>query len=138
MQLKKIHGILLLLAMTAVAACRQKADNNETGTADSTAQVVGKSNTTVVFKGTYSFAPGAKVLQLCGSKSQLWAVDSSAQLELKYSQIYSFEQSGTPVYAEVEGYKTKSENTGEAAAYDSTVVVKKVLKMTKDIPADCK
>lgn len=138
MRLQKTYSLLLLLAMMTLFACHHNADNAETTAVDSVAKNEGKPNAPIVFKGTYSFAPGAKLFQYCNSKTQLWAVDSSAELELKYSQIYGFEQSGTPVYAEVEGYKTKSAKSGDAAAYDSTIVVKKVLKITKDIPADCK
>lgn len=123
--------------MTVFAACqpdaKQGADATETATKAS-----GNPNAPVIFKGTYSFAPGAKIFQFCNQAKQFWAVDSSAQLELRYSQLITFEQSGTPVYTEIEGYKIKSATTGDAAAYDSTIVVKKVLKLTKDLPADCK
>ncbi|GAA4095317.1 hypothetical protein [Mucilaginibacter panaciglaebae] len=125
MRLNKTSGILLLLAMTVVTACNHKDKKTEARARE-------------VFKGLYSFAPGAKLFQFCGGQSQYWAADSSAQLELKYSQLINFEQSGTQVYAEVEGYKTKSATNGEAAAYDSTLIVKKVIKITKDIPEGCK
>lgn len=138
MRLSKIYSVSLLLAMTAlVAACGHKAQNGENAT-QTQPGAQGKPNAPIVFKGIYSYAPGAKLFQFCGQKSQFWAIDSSAQLELNYTHIYNFEQSGLPVYAEVEGYKTKSESNGDAAAYDSTIVVKKVLKLTKDIPAGCK
>lgn len=138
MRLTKIYGVLFLLATTVTVACHGNAGNGDDSAADTAARTVVKPNEPVILKGIYSFAPGAKLFQFCGRQSQFWAVDSSAQLELKYSQIYGFEQSGSPVYAEVEGYKTKSASNGDAAAYDSTIVVKKVLKITKDIPADCK
>lgn len=138
MRLTKIYGGLFLLAITVVVACHGKTENSEDNVTDTAAQTVAKPNEPVILKGIYSFAPGAKLFQFCGRPSQFWAVDSSAELELKYSQIYGFEQSGSPVYAEVEGYKTKSASNGDAAAYDSTLVVKKVIKITKDIPADCK
>jgi hypothetical protein len=125
MRLNKTSGVLLLLAMTGLTACRYKDRKAEASAA-------------IIFKGLYSFAPGAKLFQFCGKQNQFWAVDSSAQLELKYTQLISFEQSGTQVYAEVEGYKTKSAANGDAAAYDSTFVIKKVIKITKDIPAGCK
>ena len=136
MRVKNI-SIALLLAMSVFTACHQKAENGE-ASAGTTAQTQGTPNAPIVFKGTYSFAPGAKIFQYCNKQKQFWTVDSSAQLELKYSQLITFEQSGTPVYTEVEGYKIKSVASGDAAAYDSTIIVKKVLKLTKDIPADCK
>ncbi|MFD2873254.1 hypothetical protein ACFS5N_12290 [Mucilaginibacter ximonensis] len=137
MRLKNISVIILLLTMTALAACQPDVKEGSDAT-DTATQASGKPNAPVTFKGSYSFAPGAKIFQFCNQTKQFWAVDSSAQLELKYSQLITFEQSGTPVYTEVEGYKIKSAATGDAAAYDSTIVVKKVLKLTKDLPADCK
>lgn len=137
MRVKNISVVLLLLAMAVLAACQSDVKNGET-TTGTIAQTQGTPNAPIVFKGTYSFAPGAKIFQYCNKQTQFWMVDSSAQLELKYSQLITFEQSGTPVYTEVEGYKIKSAVNGDAAAYDSTIVVKKVLKLTKDIPADCK
>ena len=134
MRVKNLFVVLLLLAMATFAACQSDVKSGEV---DSAAQKLGKLNMQV-FKGTYSFAPGAKIFQFCNNQKQFWAIDSSAQLELQYSQLITFEQSGTPVYTELEGYRTKSTANGEAAAYDSTIVVKKVLKLTKDVPADCK
>lgn len=125
MRLNKTFGFLLLLCITAVAACKHK-DKKITA------------NMPVIFKGLYSFAPGAKLFQFCGNQKQFWAVDSSAQLEVKYAQLISFELSGTQVYTEIEGYKTKSAANGDAAAYDSTFVIKKLIKITKDIPATCR
>jgi len=124
MRFNKTYGTLLLLSVTVITACEHKDKKTKDGTP--------------VFKGLYSFEPGAKLFQFCGRQGQYWTVDSSAQLELKYAQLVSFEQSGTPVYVEVRGYKTKSATNGDAAAYDSTLVVKKVIKIAKDIPAGCK
>lgn len=137
MRFKTKNILVLLLSIVAFSACRNDAKDNGANV-DTLAQASGKPNAPVVFKGIYSFAPGARIFQFCNKPRQFWAVDSSAQLELKYSQLITFEQSGTPVYTEVEGYKTKSTATGDAAAYDSTIIVKKVLKLTKDISANCK
>jgi len=48
----------------------------------------------------------------------------------------NFEKPYEPVYIEVEGTKKASEDDGMGSEYDSTLVVKKVLKITKEIPQD--
>jgi copper homeostasis protein (lipoprotein) len=94
-----------------------------------------KSNTAQVFKGLYSFGPEAKSFKNCDDTQEYWVTDSSSQLELKYSQM-NFEKPYEPVYVEVEGTKTASANEGVGSEYDSTLVVTKVLKITKEIPQD--
>lgn len=88
-----------------------------------------------VFKGLYSFGPESKSFKNCDDPHEYWVADSSAQLELKYTQM-NFEKPYEPVYVEVEGTKILSENEGLGSEYDSTLVVKKVLKITKEIPQD--
>jgi hypothetical protein len=61
--------------------------------------------------------------------------DNSGQLELKYTQL-KFEKAYEPVYIEVEGVKVRSGKDGLGAEYDSTLVVKKLIKITKEIPLD--
>lgn len=72
----------------------------------------------------------------CASGQEFWAVDSSAKLELGYSQM-QFEKPYEPVYVEVEGQKIKSGKDGQGAEFDSTLVVKKLIKITRDIPKGC-
>jgi hypothetical protein len=48
----------------------------------------------------------------------------------------NFEKPYEPVYVEVEGLKLKSGKEGMGSEYDSTLVVKKVVKITKEIPQD--
>jgi copper homeostasis protein (lipoprotein) len=124
MCLFKTHIFLALLISVSLFSCKSKPDKNYTVSP-------------LVIKGIYSCAPGAKTFQACSKQTEFWVADSSAQLELKYSQLVSFEKPGEPVYIEVEGEKIKSATVGNAA-YDSTLVVKKLIKITKDIPADCK
>ena len=90
---------------------------------------------TIIYKGLYSFGPGEKLFKDCSQARMFWATDSSAQLELQYSQL-GFEKPYVPVYIEVEGKKVKSA-AGNIAAFDSTLVVTKVLKITKEIPQSC-
>jgi hypothetical protein len=89
----------------------------------------------VIFKGLYSFGPEIKSFKDCDSGHEFWVTDSSATLELQYSQM-NFEKPYEPVYVEVQGIKSKSGKEGMGSEYDSTLVVKKVIKITKEIPQD--
>lgn len=88
-----------------------------------------------IIKGLYSFGPEVRSLQECGGEKEFWVTDSSAQLELQYSQM-NFEKPYLPVYVEVEGKKIPSDKDGLGADFDSTLVVYKVITITKEIPAD--
>lgn len=90
----------------------------------------------IVYRGLYSFGPEVKSFKDCKTGQEYWAADSSARLELGYSQM-NFEKPYEPVYVEVEGRKVKSGTDGAASEFDSTMVVTKVVKITKDIPKDC-
>lgn len=117
--MRYIKLLVLLLIVFAVNAC----NNND------------KANRVTVFKGLYSAGPEIKSFKDCDSGQEFWAVDSSAQLELQYSQL-NFEKPYEPVYVEVEGIKSKSGKAGMGSEYDSTLVVKKIVKITKEIPQD--
>jgi copper homeostasis protein (lipoprotein) len=95
----------------------------------------GKNDQFVIYKGVYSFGPEVKSFKDCDSGREFWVTDSSKQLELKYSQL-NFEKPYEPVYVEVEGIKIHSGKEGLGAEYDSTLVVKKLIKITKEIPQD--
>jgi copper homeostasis protein (lipoprotein) len=86
-----------------------------------------------VFKGVYSFGPEVKLFTDENSGHEFWVADSSEQLELQYSQL-KFEKPYEPVYIELEGIKKHSDKDGLGAEYDSTIVVKKLIKITKEIP----
>lgn len=88
-----------------------------------------------VYKGVYSFGPEVKSFKDCETGREFWVTDSSKQLELKYSQL-NFEKPYEPVYVEVEGVKLHSGKDGMGSEYDSTLVVKKLVKITKTIPVD--
>ena len=89
----------------------------------------------IVYKGVYSFGPEVKSFKDCDSGQEYWVADSSEHLELKYSQL-NFEKPYEPVYVEVEGVKIHSNRDGLGSEYDSTLVVKKLIKITKEIPQD--
>jgi copper homeostasis protein (lipoprotein) len=88
-----------------------------------------------VYKGLYSFGPEVKSFKNCEDTHEYWVTDSSSRLELQYSQM-NFEKPYEPVYVEVEGIKVKSGKEGMGSEYDSTLVVKKVIKITREIPQD--
>ncbi len=90
----------------------------------------------VIYKGLYSFGPEVKLFKECTTGNEFWATDSSSNLELKYSQL-NFEKPYEPVYVEVEGRKIKTTKTDALdTEYDSILVIKKLIKITKQIPQD--
>jgi len=86
----------------------------------------------VTYKGLYSFGPEIKSFKECNSGHEFWVADSSAQLELQYSQLNM--KPDEAVYAELQGKKVKSVKDSLGSDYDSTLVVYKLIKITKDIP----
>ena len=118
MQLRPVKYLLFVAAM-GLYACSGNLGNDKP----------------VIFKGVYSFGPEVKSFKDCDNGTEFWVTDSSRQLELKYSQL-NFEKPYMPVYVEVEGVKVKSGKDGLGSEYDSTLVVKKLVKITKVIPQD--
>ncbi|HEY4323192.1 MAG TPA: hypothetical protein VGN20_04380 [Mucilaginibacter sp.] len=94
-----------------------------------------KASELVVYKGVYSFGPEVKSFKDCDNGSEFWVTDNSGQLELKYSQL-NFEKPYVPVYVEISGVKVRSGKDGLGSEYDSTLVVKKLIKITREIPQD--
>lgn len=92
-------------------------------------------NNAVVYKGIYTFGPEQKTFTECNSTHEIWVADSSKELELKYSQL-NFEKPYEPVYIEVQGEKVRSGKDGLSSEYDSTLVVRKVIRISKEIPRD--
>ncbi|GAB3931238.1 hypothetical protein [Mucilaginibacter myungsuensis] len=117
-------AILLIMLLAAVVGCGGNDHKSE--------QKEAKGR--VIYRGLYSFGPEVKSFKNCETGQEFWAADSSATLELKYSQLI-IEKPYEPVYVEVEGEKIKSGPDGEASEFDSTIVVKKLIKITKEIPA---
>jgi copper homeostasis protein (lipoprotein) len=112
------YGLVMLVA--ALFACNSNGN---------------KAGSLHVFKGLYSYGPEVKSFKNCDDTHEYWVTDSSAQLELQYSQM-NFEKPYEPVYVEVEATKIQSGSEGMGSEYDSTLVVKKVLKITKEIPQE--
>jgi len=91
-----------------------------------------KSNTKVV-KGLYSFGPEMKSFTLCEDGREYWVADSVKNLELSYNNL-NFEKPYEPVYVELEGYFAKSDTATVSDDFDSTLVVTKIIKISKEIP----
>lgn len=118
--IKKLNG-LLFFAVVLLAAC---GGNDGSVTA-------GKKPLTL--KGLYSYGPEMKSFTDCDEGREYWVADSAKNLELQYANL-GFEKPYTPVYIEVECHLVKSDTTTVTGGYDSTMVVTKVLKLTKEIP----
>ncbi len=88
-----------------------------------------------VYKGLYSFGLEVKSFKECSTGREYWVKDSSGKLELEYSNM-NFEKPYEPVYVEVEAIKKRSGQEGIGAEFDSTMVVTKVQKITREIPED--
>ena len=114
---------LALMAIIGVFACKDKSAKNGS-----------KGHGQVVYKGLYSFSPDVKSFKECGHEHEFWVVDSSAQLELQYSQLNV--EPEEPVYVQVQGKKIKTQKDGIGGGFDTTLVVTKLIKITKDIPKD--
>jgi len=119
MKLFKQAIVFVILLGVAITACNRAEKPEE-------------SNTKTV-KGLYSFGPEMKSFTLCEDNREYWVVDSIKNLELSYSNL-NFEKPYEPVYVELEGYFTKSDTATVAADFDSTLVVTKVIKISKEIP----
>jgi len=116
----RIITILSIVVTLAVAACSSNVDENT------------ESNT-IIIKGLYSYGPEIKSFTDCVDGREFWVADSAKTLELAYTDL-NFEKPYLPVYIEVEGRIVKSDSLTVNANFDSTLVVTKVLKITKEIP----
>ena len=119
MKLFKQAIVFVMLLGVAITACN-RAEKPE----ESSARTV---------KGLYSFGPEMKSFTLCEDNREYWVLDSVKNLELSYSNL-NFEKPYEPVYVELEGFFTKSDTASVAADFDSTLVVTKVIKISKEIP----
>lgn len=120
MNLFKRLLILSILSASVFIGCnRKKAGEGE--------------NASKVYKGLYSFGPELKSFTECEEGKEYWVVDSAKTLELAYSN-FNFEKPYEPVYVEVLCHLIKSDSLMVSSDFDSTMVVTKVIKITKEIP----
>ncbi len=120
----KLFKLLFLLGflVLSIFACKEKPKE--------------KVSQPIIYKGIYSFGPEEKSFKDCNGLTTFWVVDSSNKLELQYSNLIVAEESNTPVYVEVTGEKVASIKK-DNVPFDSTLVVYKVVKISKEIPASC-
>jgi copper homeostasis protein (lipoprotein) len=86
-----------------------------------------------IMKGLYSYGPEMKSFTDCEEGREYWVADSAKTLELAYSNL-NFEKPYEPVYIEAECHVVKSDSLSVSADFDSTLVVTKLLKISKEIP----
>ncbi|WP_276091217.1 hypothetical protein [Pedobacter sp. JY14-1] len=111
---------LITVAVMFLLACNQKPEEN-------------KGNTVRIVKGLYSYGPEIKSFTDCEEGTEYWVADSARTLELQYSK-FNFERPYEPVYIEAEAHFIKSDSLIVSADFDSTMVVTRVLKITREIP----
>lgn len=87
----------------------------------------------MIARGLYSFGPELKSFTSCEDGKEYWVADSAKTLELAYYNL-GFEKPYMPVYIEVEYHYIESDTLAASANYDSTMVVTKLLKISKQIP----
>ncbi|MES2828940.1 MAG: hypothetical protein V4687_12315 [Bacteroidota bacterium] len=112
--------ILVILLITTLISCNQRQSEDD-------------KHVTKTFKGLYSFGPEIKSFTDCEEGREYWVADSARTLELAYSK-FNFEKPYEPVYVEVVCHLIKSDSLVISADFDSTMVVTKVIKITKEIP----
>ncbi|MGY0039229.1 hypothetical protein [Pedobacter sp. NJ-S-72] len=112
--------LLLFVLSVVILGCNRK------GTDD-------QKNKTRIIKGLYSYGPEIKSFTDCEEGREYWVADSSKTLELGYSK-FNFEKPYEPVYIEAECHVIKSDSLVVSADFDSTLVVTKLIKITKEIP----
>lgn len=120
MKLNKQIPLFSIILALAVIACNRNSSEK-------------KNSDIKLIKGLYSFGPEIKSFTDCEEGSEYWVADSAKALELAYSNL-NFEKPYEPVYIEVEGKIVKSDSLTVTADFDSTLVVTKLIKITKEIP----
>lgn len=116
---RKSIVLFILFSVVIIACNRNPAKQNN--------------NANKIMKGLYSYGPEIKSFTDCDEGKEYWVADSAKTLELAYSN-FNFEKPYEPVYIEVECHFIKSDSLIVSADFDSTMVVTKVLKVTKEIP----
>ncbi len=110
----------ILFLVLAIAACKGKKELSQAKN--------------ITLKGLYSYGPEIKSFTDCEEGKEYWVADSAKQLELAYNNL-DFEKPYIPVYIEIEGYFIKSDTSTVTGDFDSTLVVTKLIKISKNIPA---
>lgn len=119
MNTSKILIVLMFAFITSFVACQNDKKAND--------------KKPTIVKGLYSFGPELKSFIDCEDNSEYWVVDSAQTLEMAYVNL-GFEKPYTPVYIEAECKFVKSDTALVTGDFDSTMVVTKLLKISKQIP----
>ena len=114
------NAVLLFVVSVFVVACNWDSKKEN------------KSNISII-KGLYSYGPEIKSFTDCEEGREYWVADSAKTLELAYNKL-NFEKPYEPVYIEVECHFVKSDSLRISADFDSTMVVTKLIKISKEIP----
>jgi len=114
------NAVLLFVVSVFVVACNWDSKKES------------KSNINII-KGLYSYGPEIKSFTDCEEGREYWVADSAKTLELAYNKL-NFEKPYEPVYIEVECHFVKSDSLRISADFDSTMVVTKLIKISKEIP----
>ena len=114
------NAVLLFVVSVFVVACNWDSKKES------------KSNISII-KGLYSYGPEIKSFTDCEEGREYWVADSAKTLELAYNKL-NFEKPYEPVYIEVECHFVKSDSLRISADFDSTMVVTKLIKISKEIP----
>jgi copper homeostasis protein (lipoprotein) len=90
----------------------------------------------IAYKGVYSLGPEVKSFKDCETGSEFWVTGNCTPLEQEYNKL-NFEKPYEPVYVEVEANKVKATKADALdAQYDSILVIKRLVKISKVIPQD--
>ncbi|HEY0174784.1 MAG TPA: hypothetical protein VGC08_00305 [Pedobacter sp.] len=116
----KYTALLLFVMSVILVACNNKSSKEQ------------KKNTRII-KGLYSFGPEIHSFTDCEEGREFWVADSAKTLELAYSK-FNFEKPYEPVYIEAECHAIKSDSLMVSADFDSTLVITKLIRITKEIP----
>ncbi|MET3114677.1 copper homeostasis protein (lipoprotein) [Pedobacter sp. CG_S7] len=117
----KILILLSIVFSLTIFACNSNVEDQKAG------------DDIKVIKGLYSYGPEIKSFRDCEEGREYWVADSAKTLELAYSNL-NYEKPYLPVYIEVEGRVVKSDSLTVNANFDSTLVVTKLIRITKEIP----
>lgn len=120
MNFLKNTALLLFVASFLCVACNHDPAGNT-------------KNNVKLIKGLYSYGPEIKSFTDCEEGHEYWVADSAKTLELAYSK-FNFEKPYEPVYIEAECHIIKSDSLVVSSEFDSTLVVTKLIKITKVIP----
>jgi len=89
-------------------------------------------------RGRYTWGHEVHTIQLCDSREVYWVrCEQPLAARLRVFVENHTGEPYTPIYIEVNGHMLDEKPDGFAADYDGIFYLKKVLRMTADVPANC-